>query len=53
MIQPIVEGDGEVAAVPVLLRRLLPEMGVYAEIGTPIKQNRYDLVREDKCIRAL
>ena len=51
MIQPIVEGDGEVAAVPVLLRRLLPEMGVYAEIGTPIKQNRYDLVREDKCLR--
>ncbi len=46
MIQPIVEGDGEVAAFPVLLRRLLAELGVYLEIGPAIKQNRSDLVRE-------
>lgn len=29
MIQPIVEGHGEEQAVPVLLRRLLTELGVY------------------------
>lgn len=48
MIYPIVEGDGEVQAVPVLLRRLIPELGVYIEIGQSIKRHRSDLVIEQK-----
>lgn len=47
MIQPIVEGDGEVDAVPVLLRRLRNEAGVFdLEIGTPIRRPRSRLVQE-------
>jgi len=48
MIQPIVEGDGEVAAVPVLLRRLLPELGAYMEVGRPIQRPRSDFTQEQK-----
>lgn len=48
MIYPIVEGDGEVQAVPVLLRRLIPELGGYIEIGQSIKRHRSDLVIEQK-----
>jgi len=47
MIQPIVEGDGEVTAVPLLLRRLRDEAQVFElEIGNPIKRKRSQLVRE-------
>ena len=46
-IQPIVEGHGEVAAVPVLLRRLRDEAGAYGvEVGRPIRQRRSQLVQE-------
>jgi hypothetical protein len=46
-IQPIVEGHGEVSAVPVLLRRLVEESGAYAvRIGKPIRRNRPDLILE-------
>ncbi len=54
MIQPIVEGFGEVAAIPVLLRRLLSEAGVYElEIGKPIRRKRSELVRRDPLHKAV
>ena len=54
MIQPIVEGHGEVQAVPVLLRRLIPELGCYVEIGSaPIRQRRSEIVREHDFKRAI
>jgi hypothetical protein len=47
-IQPIVEGDGEVAALPVLLRRLIAAAGAPAVgVNRPIKRSRTQLVRED------
>lgn len=47
-IQPIVEGYGEVGAVPVLLRRLRDQGGAHGfEINRPIRRNRSDFVRED------
>jgi hypothetical protein len=46
-IQPIVEGDGEVAALPELLRRLISVAGAFSiGINRPIKRPRTDLVRE-------
>jgi hypothetical protein len=46
-IQPIVEGAGEVRAVPVLLRRLRDVANAYPlEVNPPIKRPRADLVRE-------
>ena len=46
-IQPIVEGHGDVAALPVLLRRLVVEAGVLAVgVGRPIRRPRQRLVRE-------
>ncbi len=53
-IQPIVEGHGEVAAVPVLLRRLVEESSAYAvQIGKPIRQTRSKLVDEGHLRRAV
>ncbi len=47
-IQPIVEGDGEVAAVPVLLRRLIAAANAYQlGIQLPIRRSRTDLMREN------
>lgn len=47
-IQPIVEGHGDVAALPVLLRRLVQEAEVWAvDIGRPIRRPRHRLVEED------
>ena len=41
IIQPIVEGYGEVAAFPVLLRRLVEEAQVWTvSIGRPIRRSR-------------
>lgn len=53
-IQPIVEGHGEVSAVPVLLRRLLEAACTY-EVGVnePIRQPRSRLVREESLRRAV
>lgn len=46
-IQPIVEGHGEVQALPVLLRRLLHEMEVWeVRVGRPMRYSRGQLVRE-------
>jgi hypothetical protein len=41
MIQPIVEGHGEVEAVPVLLRRLAAEAGGFdVQVATPRREVR-------------
>lgn len=53
MIQPIVEGQGEEQAVPVLLRRLILELGCYVSVGTPIRQNRTTIGREADFKRAI
>lgn len=46
-IQPIVEGHGEVGAVPVLLRRLRDEAGTYdVDVNPPIRKPRSSLVDE-------
>lgn len=46
-IQPIVEGHGDVAALPVLLRRLVNEAQVWGvDIGRPIRRPRNRLVEE-------
>lgn len=46
-IQPIVEGHGEVRALPVLLRRILHEMEVWeVGVGPPIRYSRGQLVQE-------
>ncbi len=47
-IQPIVEGQGDVAAVPVLLRRLRDEAQVWnLDIGRPHRAPRTRLVKKD------
>ena len=46
-IQPIVEGYGDVAAFPVLLRRLVGEAQVWpVQIGRPVRRPRHRLVEE-------
>ena len=53
-IQPIVEGYGEVSAVPELLRRLLNESQTYElKIGRPIRRKRSELVQETPLRRAV
>lgn len=43
-LYPIVEGHGEVEAVPILLRRLLAEAGCHRlEIGRPLRRKRSQL----------
>ena len=45
MIQPIVEGKGEIEAVPLLCRRFLDALGAYqVKINRPIKRNRHQLI---------
>ena len=53
-IQPIVEGYGEVEAVPVLLRRLVVAANAYPlGVNPPIRRPRTDLVSEDGVRRAV
>ena len=52
-IQPVVEGYGEVEALPLLLRRLLGEVGAWVEIGTPIRRPRNQLASELGVMRAV
>lgn len=53
-IQPIVEGDGEIAAVPVLLRRLAAEAALFSlEVEKPILRHRRDFSREDPLRRTV
>jgi len=54
MIQPIVEGHGEVSAVPVLIRRLIGLMSVYdIGVGPPIRRPRSKLVKKDTLEQAV
>ena len=53
-IQPIVEGHGEVAALPELLRRLIAEAQTWnVSIGQPIRKHRSQLVRETEVKKAV
>ena len=53
-IQPIVEGYGDVAAFPVLLRRFVEEAQVWpVHIGRPIRRPRNQLVEEVGAKRAV
>jgi len=46
-IQPVVEGHGEVGAVPVLLRRLIEEAQAWeVDVNRPIRRNRSQLVHK-------
>jgi hypothetical protein len=48
IIQPIVEGQGDEAAVPLLLRRLLNEAEAWGlEVGRPHCKRRTQLVKKD------
>ena len=48
IIQPIVEGQGDEAAVPLLLRRLRDEAQAWGlEVGRPHRRRRTQLVRKD------
>ncbi|HAZ64796.1 MAG TPA: hypothetical protein DCZ72_14460 [Armatimonadetes bacterium] len=52
VIYPLVEGDGEVQALPVLLRRLLSDASVYdVQIGRPLKLSGSQFFREDTVAR--
>lgn len=54
IIQPIVEGHGEVGAVPELLRRLIAKSGNPAiEVAKPIRAHRGDLICEERLSRRL
>ena len=53
-IQPIVEGHGEVRALPVLLRRFRDEAEVWdVDIGRPIRRPRSRLVKEEELQQAV
>ncbi len=53
-IQPIVEGHGEVPAVPVLLRRLRDLAQVHPfEVNPPIRRHRSDFFKEEEVRRAV
>lgn len=53
-IQPIVEGHGEVQAVPVLLRRLLAEAEIWeVDVGKPIRRRRNELATEEGIARSI
>ena len=53
-IQPIVEGHGEVAAIPVLLRRLRDETQDFSlDVNAPIRRRRSELVRESELRRSI
>ena len=55
-IYPIVEGHGDVKAVPVLLRRILGELGRYDlfnEIAKPSRTRRNQITKEGKLEREI
>lgn len=53
-IIPIVEGHGEVEAVPILLRRIAESLGIFdAKVGKPIRCPRDKVVKEGELERAL
>ena len=53
-IQPVVEGHGEIEAVPVLLRRLLCEAQIFdVDVGRPIRKARSELATEEGLARTI
>jgi hypothetical protein len=54
-IVPIVEGQGEVQAVPVLFRRIIIELnlGIPIDVAQPVRLVRDKLVKDDELHRAL
>ena len=53
-IIPIVEGHGDVASVPILLRRIAQTLNVYdAQVGKPIRCSRHKLVKPGELERAI
>ena len=53
-IVPIVEGQSEVASVPILLERLLTEAQAFdIEVARPFRVKRYSVVREGELERAV
>jgi hypothetical protein len=53
-LYPIVEGEGEVGAVPVLLRRILQDAGCHhVGIGQPLRRKQHEFFREDTIQRAV
>ena len=53
-IQPVVEGHGEVEAVPILLRRLIAEAGAWRiGVGRPVRRTRHQLVHEPELTRSV
>lgn len=54
MIQPIVEGHAEVAAFPILLRRLLERAQAWeVRVGRPIRRRRDRLATKDGVMKAV
>ena len=54
MIQPIVEGHGDVEAFPILLRRLLEQAEVWGvRVGRPIRRRRDRLATKDGVMYAV
>ena len=54
MIQPIVEGHGDVEAFPILLRRLLEQAEVWSVcVGRPIRRPRSRLATKDGVVDAV
>ena len=54
MIQPIVEGHAEVAAFPILLRRLLERAQAWeVRVGRPIRRRRDHLATKDGVMKAV
>jgi hypothetical protein len=54
MIQPIVEGHGEVPAVPVLIRKLGELMGIpYVAVGVPFLSKHSQLAQKDGLQRVI
>lgn len=49
----IVEGYGEVSAVPVLLRRIAESHGAYIEVTRPIRLDRSKISKEAELVRAV
>jgi hypothetical protein len=53
-IQPIVEGHGEIEAVPVLLRRMRDAAALYElDVSSPIRRSRSQLVQEVELRKAI
>ncbi|MBI5850345.1 MAG: DUF4276 family protein [Planctomycetes bacterium] len=52
-IVPVVEGHGEVEAVPVLIRRIAERMGVVARVAPPIRVKRSKLAKESELERTI